>query len=1184
MPPLPLLRWLQATYRRIARSSSTTKRSTRPLTFEPLEQKTLLATLPTGFTETAVASALNSPTALALSPDGRAFVTQQNGIIRVVNNDSLVPTPFASLAVDSQGERGLLGIALDPHFEHNHYVYVYYAASSPVVHNRVSRLTADGDRMIPGSEQVLLDLPPVGDAIWHMGGAIQFGPDDKLYVSTGDHQNSANSQSLENPFGKILRLNPAGSIPTDNPFYATTTGVNRAIWAYGLRNAFTTAFQPGTGRFFINDVGQSKWEEINEGGPGRNYGWPTTEGLFTPADHPSFTPPLHSYSHAQGTAITGGAFYNPATSQFPSQYANDYFFADFGSGQINALDLDTKTVTPFASGTSFPTNLAVTQAGALYYISRGIGTGFPDTGTGQVFKIQHATSAAPTITTPPANALVTVGAPANFSVAVTGTAPFTYQWQRDNTNIPGATSATYRLPTASLADSGAKFRVTVTNAFGTATSLSSTLSVTTDLPPIPTIISPTAGTTYAGGQVFHASGTANDPELGQLAASQLIWQIDFHHHTHSHPFLPPTGGLSELTFTIPVIGETETDVWYRISLTAIDSLGLATTTYRDILPRTATISLQTNIPGLAIDLDGQPHTAPFVEPGVIGLERTLAAAPTQQPAGKSYLFQSWSDGGAATHHINFPTTDTTYTALYSPANVTYISDLSFASSTNGWGPVERNRSNGELRTSDGTTLSLHGVRYAKGLGMHSTGQVTFNLAAKYNRFASDIGLDDEVAGLGSVRFEVWGDGVKLFDSGLITGTSPTAKIDLDVTGIKQLQLVVNDGGNGNAYDHADWADARLLAFTTGPGTAPPRPLPSTPPPANFSAPVSYPTGQNAHGVAAADLNNDGLPDLVAANAGSSTVSILLGIGDGTFQPAVNYSVGQAPKTVVAGDLNNDGWQDLVTPNQDVATISVLLNQRDGTFAPAVHYPATTGAHSVALADFDSDGRLDIVQVGWGSKLVRVFFNQGNAVFAPGIDLTSGTAPHSVVAADLNADGKPDLVIANRSGNNVAVLLNTGNRQFAAKVAYTVGSRPHSLAVGDLTGDGKPDLVTANDNGKNVSLLVNKGGGKFAKATNLATGPVPKGVALGDINGDGRLDILTANTAGNYPNRNNPGGNTISILINLGSGKFAKPQTFITGVTPFSLALADFDHDTDLDLATANWHTHNLTILLNQLKH
>ena len=105
---------------------------------------------------------------------------------------------------------------------------------------------------------------------------------------------------------------PTVSIPTDNPFYNTTTGINRAIWAYGLRNPYTTAFQPGTGRFFINDVGQSSWEEIDEGAAGRNFGWPSTEGRFTQSQFPNFTEPFYTYSHNNGTAITGGAFYDPS--------------------------------------------------------------------------------------------------------------------------------------------------------------------------------------------------------------------------------------------------------------------------------------------------------------------------------------------------------------------------------------------------------------------------------------------------------------------------------------------------------------------------------------------------------------------------------------------------------------------------------------------------------------------------------------------------------------------------------------------------------------------------------------------------------------------------------------------------------------------------------------------------------
>src|SRR6185436_2808401 len=161
---------------------------------------------------------------------------------------------------DSNGERGLLGVAFDPSFAVNQFVYVYYTATSPSTHNRISRLTAAGDVAVPGSEVPILDLNDLSGATNHNGGAIHFGPDGKLYAAVGENANGANAQTLSNLLGKILRINSDGSIPTDNPFFGTATGQNRAIWALGLRNPFTFTFQPGTGRMFINDVGQNTWE------------------------------------------------------------------------------------------------------------------------------------------------------------------------------------------------------------------------------------------------------------------------------------------------------------------------------------------------------------------------------------------------------------------------------------------------------------------------------------------------------------------------------------------------------------------------------------------------------------------------------------------------------------------------------------------------------------------------------------------------------------------------------------------------------------------------------------------------------------------------------------------------------------------------------------------------------------
>ncbi|MEY2490213.1 MAG: hypothetical protein QOC70_2155 [Verrucomicrobiota bacterium] len=233
------------------------------------------AVLPAGFTETQYGSTLTpgNPTAMAFSPDGRLFVCLQGGQLRVIKNGTLLGTPFVSLTVDSFDERGLLGVTFDPNFASNQFVYVYYTVPGSPAHNRVSRFIANGDIAAAGSEVIILDLDNLTAAGNHNGGAIHFGPDGKLYVGVGENNNGANAQTLSNRLGKLLRVNADGSVPADNPFFNIATGANRAIWALGLRNPYTFAFQPGTGRMFINDVGANTWEEINNGIAGSNYGW-----------------------------------------------------------------------------------------------------------------------------------------------------------------------------------------------------------------------------------------------------------------------------------------------------------------------------------------------------------------------------------------------------------------------------------------------------------------------------------------------------------------------------------------------------------------------------------------------------------------------------------------------------------------------------------------------------------------------------------------------------------------------------------------------------------------------------------------------------------------------------------------------------------------------------------------------
>ena len=273
---------------------------------------------------------------------------------------------------------GLLGIALDPHFAANSYVYVYYtvpggADSQP--HNRVSRFTADPynpDRTAAGSEKVLLDMDPLTPNL-HNGGGLHFGPDGMLYVATGDNYMWANAQSRGTDLGKMLRINPDGSIPQDNPFY-NVEGAKKAIWATGLRNPFTFAFSP-SGAMYINDVGQESWEEIDPGSAGANYGWPLCEGICSNAN---FTNPIYVYPHNGAEhAITGGAFYEG--SQFPPEYRGSYFFGDFAAGFIKRLAPDGKA-TEFLQNETSPVDIDVGPDGSLYRLSIG---------SGEVHKVQH---------------------------------------------------------------------------------------------------------------------------------------------------------------------------------------------------------------------------------------------------------------------------------------------------------------------------------------------------------------------------------------------------------------------------------------------------------------------------------------------------------------------------------------------------------------------------------------------------------------------------------------------------------------------------------------------------------------------------------------------------------------------------------------------------------------------------
>jgi glucose/arabinose dehydrogenase len=323
------------------------------------------AQVPAGFQDRRLIAGLDQPTACEFAPDGRLFILLKEGRVRVFRDDALVPEPALTLSVNPRGERGLLGIAFDPKFERNHFVYLYYTTPNAQPTNRVSRFVIDGDRIDPGSERLVIGgiRSYAGN---HNAGCLRFGPDGQLYVAIGDGGESPElAQDLESLNGKILRIKPRGGIPRDNPFVGQS-GRRGEIWCFGLRNPWRFRFDLLDGTLFIADVGEGP-DEINLGAAGANYGWPTVEGSV---NRPGFVDPIYEYSFGNaGNAVVGGVVYRG--SAFPAEYRGVYFFGDYVQGLIRYLvlseDHTVEQVRDFASDVGDIVHLIDGPDGALYY-------------------------------------------------------------------------------------------------------------------------------------------------------------------------------------------------------------------------------------------------------------------------------------------------------------------------------------------------------------------------------------------------------------------------------------------------------------------------------------------------------------------------------------------------------------------------------------------------------------------------------------------------------------------------------------------------------------------------------------------------------------------------------------------------------------------------------------------------
>ncbi len=331
---------------------------------------------------------------------------------------------------------------------------------------------------------------------------------------------------------------------------------------------------------------------------------------------------------------------------------------------------------------------------------------------------------------------------------------------------------------------------------------------------------------------------------------------------------------------------------------------------------------------------------------------------------------------------------------------------------------------------------------------------------------------------------------------------------------------------------------------------------------SFEPRANYPVGECPQYIATADFARNGKLDLVSANDCDGTASVLLGNGDGTFQPQVPYSAGggdsQAP---IIGDFNRDGILDFAVPYYQVA---ILLGRGDGTFLPEVSYPDNGSFHGIT-ADFNGDGKLDLAIADSG---VSILLGNGDGTFGPANEYQAGGFSTTVATGDFNRDGKLDLVTSNYEGGNVSVLLGRGDGTFQPHVEYGAGPNPGGVVVADVNGDGKLDLIVANQGSATVSVLLGNGDGTFRPKMDYPVTHAAIRVDVGDFNQDGKLDLAVATF-----------GDTVDILLGNGDGSFQAPLSFPTGTEPWNALPADFNGDGHLDIATGNFGDSTISVLL-----
>ena len=653
--------------------------------------------LPPGFSDSVVTN-VPAPTALTWTPDGRMVITSKPGRVIVRHEDGTRTIALdISARVCDDIERGLVGVAVDPDFATNRFLYLYYThevrgscgVRGPDPANRVSRFVlGDDDTIAPGSEKVLVDHI-VSLQAHHVAGDLEFGKDGYLYIAVGDGVCSVlepshcgptddNSQRLRLPHGKILRVTRTGEPPASNP-YADARGARRCtrpsgvppghgpckeIFASGFRNPFRFARKPGTNLFYVNDVGMNTWEEVDLLRKGRNYGWNVREGHCSRDSTTDcgvvrgFTNPIHDYRHSKCRSITGGAFV-PA-GVWPGMRGS-YLYSDFTCGKIFRLRRTADgrfRRSTFMTGARGPVHLRFGPHGdetALYYLSY-----FSNT--------VHRITRSVTNTAPVADFTYR---PDGLTVSFSGAASHdpdagdrVTSWSWD---FGDGTTADTTTPTTThtyAADDPAQVTLTVVDSHGLESAETSKTIHPGEHPPSLVITAPDPDARFRVGQPVTLSAQASDAEDGALPGSAITWELRLRHGNHFHPYLGPiTGGSVSTTYPAPEdLVAARTSRLVAIA-TAVDSRGLTTTVTRALLPRVVELTFRTSPTGGRLMIEGEQRPAPYTVQSWVGYV-FLVRASDQRIDGVPYVFARWSDDGARQHDITSPATATQYVARF----------------------------------------------------------------------------------------------------------------------------------------------------------------------------------------------------------------------------------------------------------------------------------------------------------------------------------------------------------------------------------------------------------------------------------------------------------------------------------------------------------------------------------------